>query len=148
LVVDRQTGKAAIQGPDYPSPGSFISKTAYRFPDVPSDSPYAYVDSATVPFIVVPPLIINAVGPVVLGCRARAKNQSNGRVVECMVGDVGPRTKLGELSIAAAAALGIPSSPRTGGTNSRIVMYELWPGQQAGVNGVTFRLQRRDGTYV
>lgn len=148
VVSPEDSTEAYIQGPKDPCPGAYVSKTAYRFPGLDHKSAFAYVDSATVPYIVVPPAIINSVKGIVLGSRAQATNARNGRKVECVVADVGPRTKLGELSIAAAEALGIPSSPRVGGTNDRIVMYELWPDEQGGVNGVTYRLQRRDGTYV
>jgi hypothetical protein len=47
---------------------------------------------------------------------------------------------IGELSIAAAEQLGIPSSPRHGGVNSG-VLFEFWPGQPAKVNGEDYDLQ-------
>lgn len=45
--------------------------------------------------------------------------------------DVGPANKIGEGSIALAAALGIPSSPKTGGTAHGII-YIVFPGSQKG----------------
>lgn len=65
-----------------------------------------------------------------------------------MVGDVGPRRKVGEISIAAARAVGMPSSPRSGGEDDKIVEYEIFPGRVATINGVTYPLMRGDGSYV
>jgi hypothetical protein len=44
---------------------------------------------------------------------------------------VGPASKIGEASIALAAALGIPSNPKNGGTAHGIV-YIVFPGSQQG----------------
>lgn len=111
-------------------PGGIIaSKTWYQIPGRSSDDPQAYVDAATVPYIVVPPLIIQKTVGVVRGCRARVSLGS--RSVDCVVADQGPSNRIGELSIAAAQALGLPSSPRDGGTEQPVVLYELWPGNPA-----------------
>jgi hypothetical protein len=111
-------------------PGGIIaSKTWYRYAGRAADDPAAYVDSQTVPYIVVPPLIIQGVQGVVRGCKARASWK--GRSVDCVVADKGPRSKIGELSIAAAEALGMRSSPRAGGVDGAEVTYELWPGVAA-----------------
>lgn len=109
--------------------GVIPSKTWYVYPGYLRNDPCAYVDSETVPYIVVPPLIVQQTVGAVRGCRARATYK--GKVVDCVVADLGPRTKVGEVSIALARALGIPSSPRTGGSNVPDVLYELWPGQAA-----------------
>jgi hypothetical protein len=92
-------------------------------------------------YIVVPPAIIRAVSGIVLGCQARAQNIQNGKVTDAVIGDVGPRKKLGEASIATLEALGIPSSPISGGTNLRIVKVTLWPGKAANVGGKQYQLQ-------
>ncbi|MFN7899282.1 MAG: hypothetical protein ACK5N0_06390 [Synechococcaceae cyanobacterium] len=111
-------------------PGGVIaSKTWYQIPGRHADDPQAYVDAATVPYIVVPPVIIRKTQGVVRGCRARVSLGS--KSVECVVADQGPSNRIGELSIAAAAALGLPSSPRNGGTEEPVVLYELWPGKAA-----------------
>lgn len=94
-------------------------------------------------FIVVPPAIIEAVPQTVLGCNVRVLNRENGRIAWAVVGDIGPREKLGEASIALANALGIPPSPLNGGTGRRDqLLYELWPGVPAQVNGVQYQLQK------
>lgn len=111
-------------------PGGIVaSKTWYRHRHLPMDDPAAYVDAQTVPYIVVPPLIVQQTAGVVRGCLARAS--WNGTSVNCVVADRGPSRKIGKLSIAAADALGIPSSPRNGGMAAPQVAYELWPGTPA-----------------
>src|SRR5205814_7953265 len=95
---------------------------------------------------VVPPVIIQKTKGVVRGCFARVTYKGNS--VDCMIGDVGPHKKIGEISIAAARAVGMPSSPRSGGEDKKIVQYEIFPGRKATINGVTYPLMRSDGTYV
>ena len=128
--------------------GVIASKTAYRLRGFSSDDPRAYVDSETVPYIVVPPIVITAVRGVVLGCRAVATNLRNSKIVEGVVADVGPRTKNGEVSIAMARALGLRSNPRNGGEDRPFIRYELWPGVHGEINGTRIALQKARGGYV
>jgi Fungal chitosanase of glycosyl hydrolase group 75 len=109
--------------------GIIPSKTWYRYPGKENDDPSAYVDAQTIPYVVVPPLIVKKTKGVVRGCKARVSWR--GRKVDCVVADSGPASKIGELSIAAADALGMRSSPRNGGTENADVYYELWPGVAA-----------------
>lgn len=106
--------------------GVIASTTWYRYPGKQADDPSAYVDAATVPYIVVPPLIIQKTKGIVRGCKARVT--WNSKSVDCVVADKGPSNRVGELSIAAAVQLGVPSSPRDGGIEKAEVLYELWPG--------------------
>lgn len=111
-------------------PGGIIaSMTWYREPGKSVDDPTAYVDSETVPYIVVPHIIIQKTAGVVRGCKARVSFGS--KSVDCVVADRGPVSKIGELSIAAARAIGVPPSPRTGGIEDPELFYELWPGVAA-----------------
>ena len=111
-------------------PGGIIASTTwYRHPDKLANDPAAYVDAETVPYIVVPSLIIQHTAGVVRGCKARVT--LGDKSVDCVVADKGPKNKIGELSIAAARAIGLPSSPRTGGTEKAEILYELWPGVAA-----------------
>ncbi len=122
-------------------PGGIIaSKTAYRFRDMSASVPADYVDAETVPYVVVSPRVRNLAKGVVLGCQARVTNLKSGKSVQAVVADIGPRNKLGELSIAAARAIGLPHSPRVGGTEDRIIKYELFPGEHALVNEVLYEL--------
>lgn len=148
ILVLGHNGKPIVQGEGDPAPGYFISKTSYRFPNLMASDPRAYLDAETVPFIVVSPLIQQRLKGVILGCKARAVNIQNGRMVDCMVGDIGPTRKMGELSIAAAKALGIPSSPKDGGTNELIVKYEFWPDIHANVGGQLYALQTIKGVHI
>jgi hypothetical protein len=131
-------GKPIIQTEDDPAPGFYVSATAYQWPQFSSNDPRRYVDSENVPYIVVSPLIRNAAAGIVLGCKARVT--FNGKSVDAVVADIGPRKKIGELSIAAAKAVGIPHSARSGGEERQVVHYELWPDVPAEVNGVTYNL--------
>lgn len=111
-------------------PGGVIaSMTWYRHRSMAADDPAAYVDAETVPYIVVPPIIVQKTAGVVRGCKARVTR--NGVSVDCVVADLGPTNKVGELSIAAARALDVPSSPRHGGEDNQTITYELWPGEAA-----------------
>lgn len=125
--------------------GGYYSSTAYQRAGRKWDDPQKYLDSTAIPYVVVEDYIRRKARGVVLGCRARVTNTATGESVDCMVGDLGPLDKIGELSIAAAEAIGIPSSPRTGGEDRRTILYELFPGQQAVIHGETFPLMPRIG---
>lgn len=104
------------------------------------------LDAYTEPYIVVPPLIIKAVVPIVMGCQARLTYRETGIRTDCVVGDVGPRQKVGEASVCACKTVGIPHNPNTGGESSFFMcLYELWPGHPALVNGVQYHLQSYGG---
>jgi len=92
-------------------------------------------------YIVVPPAIINGVGPVVLGSQARVINRKTMLTTAAVVGDIGPHAKLGEISVACARALGINPSPVNGGEDSHCIHYEITPGLPAVVDGVAYSLQ-------
>ena len=141
IVTDRH-GVPIIQGPNDPAPGYYVSATAYRWSGKSPADPLCYIDSATVPFIVIENFIRRRAIGIVLGCRARVTNLRTNQFVEAVVGDIGPLYKFGEISIAAAKAIGIDSSPRTGGTSDKILKFEFWPDTPAIVNGVTYELIR------
>ncbi len=92
-------------------------------------------------YVVVPPAIIRGVRGIVLGCQAMLTNNNNGKHTSAVVGDIGPREKLGEISVATAKALGINPSPTTGGTDEHIVDYIIIPGVPAVVDGKLYQLQ-------
>ncbi|HWM24403.1 MAG TPA: hypothetical protein VNP98_06230 [Chthoniobacterales bacterium] len=149
VVTDRE-GTPIVQGPGDPCPGAYVSATSLRLLDengkfLPASSPFAYVDSATVPFMVVPPMIIRGVAGIVMGCRCVVTNTANGRSVEGVVADGGPSDHLGEISVACAKAIGVPIGSRHpangGGASSPTIVYHLYPGTPAVVNGVTYPLQ-------
>jgi hypothetical protein len=154
VVTDtgRRDGTPVVQGAGDPSPGAFVSATSLHLPGpdgrrLPDSSPLKYVDAATVPYVVVPGLIIAGVAGVVLGCRAVVTNTADGRSVEAVVADSGPSDKLGEVSLACARAIGVPVDEaaahpaNSGGTRSHTIRYQLFPGITATVNGVNYPLQ-------
>jgi hypothetical protein len=53
-----------------------------------------------------------------LGDYAVVINRKTGALSYAICGDIGPRRKIGEASIAAAKAVGVPSSPRDGGVSA------------------------------
>ncbi len=127
LVVDAH-GRPVVQGDADPAPGYLVSKTAYEDRRFAERDPRRYMWASRVTYIVVPAWLRMAVGPIVLGCRGRARNLRTGAVIEGPVGDLGPQNDIGEVSIAAAVGLGINPSPRAGGTEEHVVEYAIWPG--------------------
>jgi hypothetical protein len=100
-----------------------------------------YLNPYEVPYIVVPPLIIEGVDPVVLGCQGAIVNLKNGQSTPAICGEIGPDDKLGEASCEGAGRLGLSSSPNSGGTDEHIILYAIWPGIAAVVDGITYKLQ-------
>lgn len=92
-------------------------------------------------YVVVPPAIIFGVKGIVMGCHAHIKNLTNGKESDAVVGDTGPHKKLGEISIALAKALGLNSSPISGGEFKHTIFYTLYPGKAALVDGKQYVLQ-------
>lgn len=110
------------------------------------DTTYHYQGKALnayeVPFIVVPKSIIRAVPGIVLGCKARITYIKTGLSTDCIVGDIGPSKKLGECSPCAAARVNMNASAINGGEDSYDgVLYQLWPGQAATIDGISYPLQ-------
>ena len=106
------TGTPIVQKDTDPCPGAYVSATSLHLPGedgkpLPASSPFKYVDSATVPFIVVPPMIIKGVAGIVMGCRAVVTNSKTGQTTEAVVADGGPKNHLGEISVACAKAIGV-----------------------------------------
>jgi hypothetical protein len=92
------------------------------------NDPRRYVDAESINFFVLP-------GRLGLGARLGdfgvVIRPSNNDYDYAVYADVGPARKIGEGSIALAAALGIPSSPKNGGTGHGII-YIVFPGSQQG----------------
>lgn len=99
------------------------------------------IDAEAVPGIVVPPLVIQSVKGIVLGCQAWVRNLRTGQETAAVVFDIGPRRKIGEMSCECARRIGLDGNPNHGGTDERIVEYRIQPGKAAVVDGVTYDLQ-------
>ena len=98
------------------------------------------IDANSVPYIVVPPAVIQGVKGIVLGCQSEVHNTFTGATTPAVVADVGPHHKIGEASMECARRVGVNSSPTKGGTDSKIIQYTIWPGKPANVDGVTYEL--------
>lgn len=130
-------------------PGGIIaSKTSYRRQGHSKDDPSAYLDAATVPYIVVPPVCLEKTRGAVLGCLARATHLKSGRTGVGVVGDVGPRNKVGEISAAMAELLHIPNDRHGGGIDGQEIRYEFFPGVPGEVNCEKIALMTMKGGYI
>lgn len=149
-IVTDESGIPIVQGAKDPRPGAYISSTSLHLLDeegneLPDSSPFKYIDSAKVPYIVVPPMIIRGVQGIVMGCRCVVTNTHNGRKVVGVVADRGPANHLGEISVACAKALRIPTGKaypaNGGGAPAPTIKYRLFPGTPAVVKRVRYPLQ-------
>jgi len=120
----KATGAPIVQTSSDPAPGFYISTTALEDPNYDRTDPRRFVNASTIPFISLPLGHDNFGGRI--GDIAAVVNFANNKVCYAIVADEGPEFKLGEGSIALARALGINSSPRTGGVGSGIG-YCLFP---------------------
>lgn len=139
-IATTTAGAPFVQEETDPAPGFYVSTTSYERIAFARRDPRRYVDSETVPFIVVPAPLRKRVRGIVLGCDATVEDIETGKIVRAVVADFGPATHLGEGSIALANLLGIPSDPRTGGTDDKRFQWSFRPGLPALVNGEQFEL--------
>ncbi len=85
------------------------------------------VNADAVPYVVLPKGHFKEHG-VKVGDLAIVRNKENGALTVAVFGDVGPRHKRGEGSMALARELGLNPSPTHGGTQSRNIEYLAIPG--------------------
>lgn len=137
-------GVPVIQGSADPKPGYFVSTTALHQPGANVRTPHAQLDSNSVPFAVIPGTWQKSGQPGPrLGDVGVAWRRSTGKLAYFVVGDTGPKNKLGEGSVALHQALGNdPFVMRYGvrrarqGIGGRDVVYVLFP--QSAQAGQTF----------
>lgn len=148
LVTDNgeRTGEPVTQQAGDPCPGAYISMSSLHLRNADGSAreatdPFRYVDAATVPFLVVCPQVIEAVDPIVMGCRAVLTNTKNNISIEAVVADGGNTNEMGEISLAAAQALQIPGNAHGVNTSEHLLTMEIYPGVAAVVNSVTYPLQ-------
>jgi hypothetical protein len=129
-VVTDAAGKPVPQGPRDPAPGYYISTTSLQDMTRPKTDPRRYVDSSTIPYIVIPG---GHIGRCSLGDYAAVFNEQNGKLVFAIAADAGPKRHVGEGSVALAAALGLNSDARAGfATESKIITTVVFPGSADG----------------
>lgn len=137
----KSNGTPVVQSgaaPQQPIKGLYISTTAYLNKGYGQKDVRRYVDSEKIPYVVTPPQLISLVAPVVMGAAVRVTYK--GKSVNALVGDIGPKSHIGEASMACAKALGIKNDPKKGGVSDGVT-YEIWPGVPASVDGVEYPLQ-------
>jgi hypothetical protein len=131
VLIDNGDGKPKDDGN-----GNCYSQTTYAWKGRPINT--RYVDATSVPYVVVNPIVRSRAAGVVIGCRARVTYK--GASIDAVVADVSGPRDIGEISINAAQLLGIPDSPRNGGV-SQGVLFEIWPGTAASLQGENYELQ-------
>lgn len=124
ILVCDLFGKPVVQGLSDPAPGYFISATALQYAQYGKRDPRRYVNACTVPFVVLPSVYIHWPG-VKLGAKGTVRNAVAGQHVDVIFADVGPRAQIGEASIATAAALGVDSDPKHGGSSRLQFEYTI-----------------------
>jgi hypothetical protein len=133
IAIVLVNGRPHVQGPNDPAPGYYVSTSSLQDKTKAITDPRRYVDSETIPYIALPPKVMNIDGQCArddkacLGDIAVVMNSRNEKLSYAIVADQGPRTRIGEGSIALAKALGINSSPRTGGMD-RGILYLVFAG--------------------
>lgn len=129
IVTDngKASGRPVIQKGSHPAEGYYVSATSYRIKGFSRADPSSYVDSNDVIYIVLPSHWRAEAKGVVLGCHAAVTDIKTNKTCYGVVADFGPRSKLGESSIACARFFGIPSSPKNGGTEEKRFIYYFWP---------------------
>jgi hypothetical protein len=127
IVVDGK-GVPIKQSATDPAPDYYISTTSYTHPDKLAADPARYLDSAVDRFIVLPRHWRAEARGVVLGCHCVIYDLRTTRSCDAVVGDFGPKDKVGEGSIALAKFFGINSDPKTGGTEDKRFRYTFYPG--------------------
>jgi tetratricopeptide (TPR) repeat protein len=124
-------GNPVIQTANDPAPGFYVSPTSLEDPRRDRKDPRRYVNSEAVNYLVIPRGLNAEFGKLspILGDFAVVIGSRTGAIAYALVGFLGP--KIGAGSIALAAALGIPSSPKIGGV-SRGIVYIVFPGSSQG----------------
>src|SRR5215468_3825843 len=109
-------GKPLVQQIYDPYPGMYVCGTAHFNPAYTTDSQYRYIDSSAIPFLVMPG---NHACGAKLGDVGLVLNTVTGDNCYAIYGDVGPSSKIGEISMRLATALKINNDPKKGGTSTR-----------------------------
>jgi hypothetical protein len=130
-IVTDAHGRPVVQHGGDPAPGFYVSATSlvHRGRFRPED-PRRYVDASEIPFFVLPASALH-VGHARLGDFGAVWNRHNEKLAYAILADIGPKTRIGEGSIALAKALGIPASPLSGGATGGVV-YVVFAGSGNG----------------
>jgi len=130
LVTDdgKPSGNPIIQSDSDPAPGFYVSTTSLQNSSMSREDPRRNVNAESINFLVLPGKLGLGTKLGDFGVIIRADQSDYDYAIYA---DIGPASKIGEASIALADALGIPSSPKNGGTAHGII-YIVFPGSQQG----------------
>lgn len=104
-------------------------------------------DTSIPRYVVLPSAAMHA-GHARLGDLAAVWNRRNERLAHAIFADVGPKTRIGEGSIALAKTLGIPHDPRTGGESDRVVVCVVFAGSGNGSGRSLADIDRRTASLL
>ena len=121
-------GKPLVQQIYDPYPGMYVCATAHFNPGYTEDSQYRYIDSGSIPFLVMPGK--HSCGAK-LGDVALVLNTVSGDNCFGIYADVGPSGKIGEISMRMATALKLNHNPKSGGIVLHEIAYLVFPGSVA-----------------
>jgi hypothetical protein len=124
-VVTDANGDPVVQGAGDPVPGDLVPGTSLKDLTKAQRDPRRYVDSSVVPYYVLPPELRDL--GLDFGDLGYGVHVQTHRCQGLIAGDGGPRGKIGEVSIAGADGLGVPSSPKNGGTDQRVIAVVFFP---------------------
>src|SRR5262249_19972237 len=125
-LVTNAKGRPVIQRTG-PYRGYYVSTTSLQRENIRDPrNPKKYLDATRIPYIALPADFARQFG-IALGDFAVIVNNKTGRLAYAIYGDVGPKGRVGEGSIALANRLGIPSNPRHDSVPDGIT-YLVFPG--------------------
>lgn len=128
-IACNSIGLPYVQTASDPAPGFYVSTTALEDPDRRTSDPTRYVNSETIPFIVLPSK--PKFSPLQqLGDVALCFHNKTGKSCAAVYADIGPQNQIGEGSMALNKALGLNPSPKIGGTDSEDIATIYWPGSK------------------
>lgn len=128
-------GAALVQRESDLAPGFHVSQTSLEDFEKEAADPHRYVDSVAVPFVALQEVFVTELGCQLGDFAFVMREALNGTLHSsaAIFADVAaPELPVGEGSIALAERLGIPSSPRDGGTFRDSVRYVLFCGSGNG----------------
>lgn len=105
-----------------------VSPTSLRIRGFKGTDPQHYVDATKIPYIALPPEVWNGGFGVRFGDYATVFWEQSQKLVHAVLAEGGPPNKIGEGSVALAAALGTNASARSGGVSARELIFIVYPG--------------------
>lgn len=136
IVTDKHGNPVVQDGvaPKQPCAGFYISTTSLYENVLDETDVRHFADATKVPYVALPPTYLHSTG-LTIGDFTLLINANNGKHVYAVFADTKHKPVLGEISIAAAAALGAPTDARHGSLPSGIVTL-VFPGSGIGQGSI------------